>query len=216
MPIDLIARRCGAWLALCLLSACLLSACVPFAPPRKEPAPLAVEPAASAPEPAASAPPVPAAAVATAADMAARDMLLFHDRARQMPTGDVSREIAARNPDPNNPRAMLELAILLGYTKNNGDVGRALALVDALVRQASPEAAPYQPLARLLQMRYLDQRRLEEQLERQNAQARDSQRRIDQLNDKLEALKAIERSLSTRPAASGAAASAPPPKAGAQ
>lgn len=211
MSIESFARRCSAWLAVCLLSAC-----VPFAP-RKEPAPVPVEAAASAPEPAASAPPVPAATAATAADMAARDMLVFNDRARQMPAADLAREIGARNPDPSNPRAMLELAILLGYTKTNGDVGRALALVDALVRQASPEAAPYQPLARLLQMRYLDQRRLEEQLEKQNAQARDSQRRIDQLNEKLEALKAIERSLSTRPAASGGApASAPPPKAGAQ
>lgn len=208
MSIELFARRCSAWLAVCLLAAC-----VPIAP-RKEPAPVPVEAAASAPEPAASAPPVPAA---TAADMAARDMLVFNDRARQMPAADLAREIGARNPDPSNPRAMLELAILLGYTKANGDVGRALALVDALVRQATPEAAPYQPLARLLQMRYLDQRRLEEQLDRQSAQARDSQRRIDQLNEKLEALKAIERSLSTRPAASGGApASAPPPKAGAQ
>ena len=211
MSIELFARRCSAWLAVGLLAAC-----VPFAP-RTEPAPVAVAPAASAPEPAASAPPVPPPAAATAADMAARDMLVFNDRARQMPTADLARELGARNPDTNNPRAMLELAILLGYTKNNGDVGRALALVDAVVRQTTPEAAPYQPLARLLQMRYLDQRRLEEQLERQSAQARESQRRIDQLNDKLEALKAIERSLSTRPAASGGApASAPAPKAGAQ
>jgi cell division septum initiation protein DivIVA len=51
-------------------------------------------------------------------------------------------------------------------------------------------------------MRYADQRRLEDQVERQAQQMRDNQRdnqrRVDQLNEKLEALKAIERSIGSR------------------
>ena len=44
-----------------------------------------------------------------------------------------------------------------------------------------------------------EQRRLEDLLEKQNQQTRDVQRRLDQTNERLEALKAIERSLTSRP-----------------
>ena len=81
----------------------------------------------------------------------------------------------------------------------------------ALMRSTAPEAAPWQPVARFLASRYAEQRRMEEQIERQSQQARDNQRKLEQLNEKLEALKAIERSLTTRPPAGGAA-SAPAPK----
>ena len=54
------------------------------------------------------------------------------------------------------------------------------------------------PLARLLAARLLDQRRLEDGVERQSQQLRDSQRRIEVLNERLEAMRAIERSLTPR------------------
>jgi hypothetical protein len=44
-----------------------------------------------------------------------------------------------------------------------------------------------------------EQRRLEDQLEKGAAQRRDQQRTLQQLNEKLEALKAIERSMTARP-----------------
>jgi len=61
-------------------------------------------------------------------------------------------------------------------------------------------------LARTLAARYVEQRRVEDDRDRQAQQLRDSQRRIDQLNDRIEALRAIERSFA-RPH------SAPPPAA---
>ena len=66
-----------------------------------------------------------------------------------------------------------------------------------------------QPLARLLASRYLEQRRVEDDRDRQVQQLRDAQRRIDQLNDRIEALRAIERSFS-RPAAPAPAPAAAP------
>ena len=65
------------------------------------------------------------------------------------------------------------------------------------------------PLARLLEARLTHQRRLEEQLERQGQQLREAQRRNDQLSERLEAVRAIERSLQTRPAPAAASPSAP-------
>ena len=47
---------------------------------------------------------------------------------------------------------------------------------------------------RALAARYAEQRRVEDDRDKQAQQLRDSQRRIDQLNDRIEALRAIERS----------------------
>jgi hypothetical protein len=195
---------CLAGLLAIALAGVLLASCAPFG--ASEPVPV---PKAEAPAPVPSArtpavPPPPAEPPATAADLATREMLAVQERARQMPAAELAKEIARLSDTPATPRTSFELALLLGQTRNNGDLPRALGLLDGLLRSPSPEAAPYQPLARLVATRMAEQRRLEEQVERQNQQARDSQRRIEQLNEKLEALKAIERSLTTR-AASGAA-----------
>ena len=51
----------------------------------------------------------------------------------------------------------------------------------------------------------LEQRKLEEALDRQAQQLREQQRRIEQLNERLEAMRAIERSLNNRAPARPAA-----------
>lgn len=108
--------------------------------------------------------------------------------------------------EPADAPTTLELALVLAQTRQNGDLARALALVDPLARLPTASAgmpgnasAPWQGLARLLHLRLLEQRRLEEQTERQAQQNRDMQRRIDQLSSQIDALRTIERSLSTRP-----------------
>ena len=80
------------------------------------------------------------------------------------------------------------------------DTARALGLVQRVLGNTGAAAQPLHPLARLLEARLLQQRRLEDQLDRQAQQLRDTQRRNDQLSERLEAVRAIERSLSTRPA----------------
>jgi len=191
------------------LSCLLLAACAPL-PPVQDIAPTPVPPQlAAAPSPAPSPAPAPAPP-ASAADVATREMLAYHDQVRQLAPPEIGKELARLGDPPATPRATVQAAVLLGLTRSNGDVGRALALLDALTRSSAPEAAPWQPFARLLAARYAEQRRVEEQLERQNQQARDSQRRLDQLNEKLEALKAIERSLTARPAANAPPAASGP------
>jgi hypothetical protein len=207
----------GANASLCAF-ALLLGGCV-FPPQQPAPAPAGTKAAEPAPiavatpaEPPASVPAPPAVPPAPPpqADAALREMLAFHDRTRQLAPQDLAAEMARLNDEPPGPRTTLQLALLLGLTRNNGDIARALALLEPLLRSTAPEAAPWQPLARLLASRFAEQRRLEEQIERQSQQARDNQRKLEQLNEKLEALKAIERNLTTRPPAGGAA-SAPAP-----
>ena len=129
--------------------------------------------------------------------------------------------VAAPAPPPANGcieaggAVLLEQALLLAQGRSPADTARALALLETLARSPSPEQQPWQPLARLLIARIGEQRRLEDQLERQAAQLRDSQKTVQQLNEKLEALKAIERSLTQRatppPPASPSSAPAAPP-----
>lgn len=111
-------------------------------------------------------------------------------------------EAAAENP--------LLLATALAQTRQPADTARALGLVQRLLASPAEAARAHHPLARMMEVRLLQQRRLEEQLERQAVQLRDLQRRNDQLNERLEAVRAIERSLTVRnPSAPGNANPAP-------
>lgn len=143
-------------------------------------------------------------------ETAARAFYAYFDRVRQMSPGELGREFV-RLDQPGNPTAVLELALALGQTRNPSDTVRALGVLDPLVKSTDPQHAPWRPLARQLAARYTEQRRLEEQVERQSQQLRDAQRRQEQLAQQLEALKAIERSLTNRPPAAPAGANNRPP-----
>ncbi|MDV7398501.1 hypothetical protein RZS08_44255, partial [Arthrospira platensis SPKY1] len=78
------------------------------------------------------------------------------------------------------------------------ETARALGLLQRLQASATAEAEALRPLARLLADLLSNQRRLEEQVDRHAAQLRDAQRRIDRLGERLEAMRAIERSLGPR------------------
>lgn len=178
--------RNAACLCLLLLAACATPPGPPVSPAVYAPAaPTVVEVIVRVPE-------------VSPADRAARDFLEYHERLRTMPRTDLPRELA-RLEGQAGPEGVIQLALALGQTRNPPDTVRALGMLETLSRSTDPAAAPWLPLARLLIGRYTEQRRVEEQAERQAQQLRDSQRRIDQLNSQMEALKAIERSLS-RPA----------------
>lgn len=188
-PIDTPARW-PLWLA----GAALLAGCAqPVQPPPPGPA-AAPNPTQAPPTPAPVAVVAPALPAVPPEDLAARQLLAFHERLRTLSAADLARE-QARLANPAGTAETLEAALLLGHGRQPGDLTRALALLDPLVRESSPAA----PLARLLQSRLAEQRRLEEQAERQAQQLRDQQRRLDQLSQQLDALRAIERSLGTRP-----------------
>lgn len=128
-------------------------------------------------------------------------LLAQTDRVLKLPPAELAKEIArlgeAEDATPETP---LLLATALAQTRQAVDTARALGLVQRVLGNTSPAAQPLHPLARLLEARLLQQRRLEDQLDRQAQQLRDTQRRNDQLSERLEAVRAIERSLSTRPA----------------
>lgn len=163
---------------------------------------------ASSPQPEAppAPPPVP--------DGVAR-MLAYAERVRQMQPAELSQEATrlAAPADAAAPGNQLQLSLVLSQLRQLPELIRAQELLGRVLANASPDAQALHPLARLLAFRYGEQRRLEEQLDKERQQTRDVQRRLDQTNERLEALKAIERSLTTRPPAPPVPAAAPVPAA---
>jgi len=200
--------------ALCVTACAWLQPAPAPAPPAPEPAPQAPAPVPPPmPEPAAHPQPDPA----DPAGEAARRLLDYHERLRQMAPSDVAADITRLGSDVSptdptlSPDAALALALALSQQHNPGDLARAAGLLEPITQATAPELQAWQPMARLLAGRIAEQRRLEDQLERQAAQRRDTQHTIQQLTEKLEALKAIERSMTSRPAGAPTAAAPPTP-----
>jgi len=156
-------------------------------------------------------PPAPTAAVPPAPPQnrdAVATLLEHADRVRGLQGAELSQEIA-RLAEPVLPADQLRLAMALGQTRQLYDLVRAQDLLQRVLGNQTPEARPLHGLVRLLAARYAEQRRVEDQLDRQNQQLQGLQRRLGETQDKLDALKEIERSLTSRPAPAPAAPAAP-------
>ena len=196
-------RRLGA--LLCAATVVLLAACtsttstVPADPIVHVPVCEAIPVPVTVCEP----PPVVSTTLPDPVDGVTRRMLAYADQVRQMQNPELSRELGRIGDPVASPQATVQAAMVMAQTRNTAELVRALSVLDPLVKSTSPDAAPYQPIARFLQARFQEQRRVDEQLERQGAQLRENQKNFQALNEKLEALKAIERSLNKRPAGPG-------------
>ncbi|MGE0096780.1 MAG: hypothetical protein AB7S86_00385 [Hydrogenophaga sp.] len=126
-------------------------------------------------------------------------LLTYAERVRVLNPADLAAEIVVLGDPGNVPLRQMQLALALMHTHQPADTARALGLVQRVVGHPGPESVQLKPLARLMAERLAEMRKLEESNERQAQQLRESQRRIEQLSDRLEAMRAIERSLNSRP-----------------
>jgi hypothetical protein len=209
--------RVGLWLATCALSACATTPLPPAAPasaplppvstatPRPvqapAPAPMAVAPAAQV-----ATSLVQTAPASAPEGEAAAHLLRYADRVRGLTPAELSLEIAALGDPGGIPERQLQLSLALMHLNQPVETARALGLAQRVANSPAPEAAPLKPLARLLVQRFMEQRKLEEAMDKQTVQLREHQRRIDQLNERLEAMRAIERSINNRAPAPAAPA----------
>jgi hypothetical protein len=176
--------------AFAAVAALALAGCAtPMPPPPPPPPPVVVPPVVKCDPP------------REAQDLAARHLLATEDRLSALNTADLTAE-AAHNADPGSIDATMDQALALSMTHNPGDLVRAQGLLDQVLHNNAPQADPWRSLARLLAYRLGEQKRAEDNAERSTQQLRDAQRdnqrKLDDANSKLEALKAIERSLNTR------------------
>jgi hypothetical protein len=141
-------------------------------------------------------------------------MLAYADKIRPLGAPELSAELGRLGDLMETPTVQMQTAIVLAQTRNPADLARALGLLQKLIANPAAEAQPLQPLARALAARYAEQRKVEDDRDKQAQQLRDAQKRIDQLNDRIEALRAIERSFARpNPTPSVPAAPASAPKA---
>lgn len=182
-------------------------------PPACAPVPNGGTAAPSVLGPGASAAPscTPAVEAKTADPRALTDLLAYAERLQGLSAAELTAQITALGDPGQQPLGLMQLALALTHTDQPVDTARALGLLQRVIAQPGTASAPYKPLARLLAGRLTDQRRLEEAAERQNQQLREQQRRIEQLTERLEAMRAIERSLTPRPGTAPAARSPRPP-----
>lgn len=151
-------------------------------------------PAAPAPVP----PPAPSPAAAPAAPQGAHPLegaVAYAERVRSLPPAELAQEVQRLGDTTYAPLRATQLALALGQSRTASNTARAQSLLQRVLADGSGEAQALQPFARLLSAQLADQRRADEQAERQAQQLREAQRRIEQLNDRLEAVRAIERSL---------------------
>jgi hypothetical protein len=192
----------AAWPA-CMLVAALAACATP--PPAPAPAPqpmrtMMAPPVAAPPAVEARAPAAPSAASTAAPAAPDRAQVLaaaiaYAERARGLPAAELAQEIQRLGESAYAPLRATQLALALGQARNGANAARAQLLLQRVIADPSPDAQALQSFARLLLAQIADQRRADEQAERQAQQLREAQRRIEQLNDRLEAVRAIERSL---------------------
>jgi hypothetical protein len=193
-----------------LLAAALLAGCpalrpeAPVQPPAALPPvqPVEAEPVAPATQ--------PGGVLAASPQEPVNIMLAYADRIRPSSASELANEIARLGKLDETPATQMQTALALAQTRNPPDVARAQSLLQKVIANPSAEAQPLQPLARALAARLAEQRRIEDDRDKQTQALRDAQRRIDQLNERIEALRAIERSV-TRPASPLAAPPQPKP-----
>ena len=153
------------------------------------------------PPPVSSLPAAPPVAAPATPPSPADSLLAYAERIRGLQPSDLAQEIAGLGDPQDSPTRLMQLAIALGAVRTPANAARAQAVLQRVLAQNQPQAQALHPLARMLLAQQAETRRLEEQVERQSQQTKDAHRRIDQLNDRLEALRAVERSLLLRPAA---------------
>ena len=139
--------------------------------------------------------------VVVVADPQLSELLAYQNALRLMTPSELAKaqlDLAKADTAPQNVirRAMLQAAV-----RGPGDLARAQAVLEPLATATGKDAQLLAPLAQLLVGQYAELRRQEDSIDKLNTQLREAQRRNDLLNEKLEALKNIERSLSVRPAA---------------
>lgn len=128
-------------------------------------------------------------------------LLAYYQHLGTLSAAELGRERQSLNGQGAGPENQLRQAMVLGHPRLAvPDLPKALGLLDHLLKSADPAARELKPLARLLADAYAERLRLEGNLDRQGLQLKESQRKATELQEKLDGLADIERTLPrTRP-----------------
>ena len=118
---------------------------------------------------------------------------------QRMSLQELARERSRLSALPSGPLVQIRLAMLFGHVRGATDLPRAQNLLEDLLKSDSPGALRLHPLARLLLIQYQERQRQDMQNEKLNQQLRETRRRSEELQNKLDSIAEIEHSLPVRP-----------------
>jgi len=128
-------------------------------------------------------------------DVALRAMLAYARSVESLDVTARTNEIRTLERKPVVPIRVMKLAIIQGQNRPEADPAKAAALLEKIMDDSSSDAAVFHPLARILHAQYLARVRLMGQNERLLKDFHDTRDQMDSLQQKLDALTDIERSL---------------------
>lgn len=132
--------------------------------------------------------------------------LAYYQMLHRMSAAEIGRERQVLAALPISPNSQVRMAMVYGHPRGPQDFPKALGLLDGVLKSTDPTAIELQPLARLLIDNYIERQKFEGLLEKQAQQLKDSQRKVVELQEKIESLADIERTLPQRPRAASPAA----------
>ncbi len=127
-------------------------------------------------------------------------VLSYYQMLGRMSSAELNRERSVLAALPPNPNTHLRQAMLLGHPRGPQDLGRALVLLEGIMKSSEPSAVNLNFVAKMLIDNYSERQKLELSLDRQAGQLKESQRKVTELQEKLDGLADIERTLPVRKA----------------
>lgn len=131
---------------------------------------------------------------------ATRVLIAYHGHLSDRDGAELQRARRSLVAPADTPLEQVRQAIVLGHPRAPTDLARALALLDAVLINGDDDARALHGVARLLSNEVRARQRLGQQVERAGAQLEAAEATRAQLQQKLDALTEIERSLPARPA----------------
>ena len=151
---------------------------------------------------------MPAAPAVVSDEAGVLPALAYYQMMQRMTPAQINRERLVLAALPPTPNTQVRIAMVLGHPRGQQDLTKALALLEGVLKSADPAALGLHPLARLLADNYAERQKLETQLEKQGQQLKESQRKAVELQEKIDSLAEIERTLPQRPRATRSGGSA--------
>lgn len=132
--------------------------------------------------------------------------LAYYQMLSKLGQAELGRERSVLAALPATPNTQLRMAMLLAYPRAPQDLGKAISLLEGILKASDPASVSLHPLAHLLADNYIERQKQEAQLERlsvqldrQGAQLKESQKKAAELQEKIDGLADIERTLPQRP-----------------
>jgi hypothetical protein len=131
---------------------------------------------------------------------ATRVLIAYHGRLSDRDGTELQQARRSLVAPADTPLEQVRQAIVLSHPRAPADLARALGLLDAVLVNGDDDARALHGIARMLSNEVRARQRLGQQVERAGAQLEAAEVARAQLQQKLDALTEIERSLPARPA----------------